>query len=436
MSAMVSSPRCSSSPGFSAATSRSARRSRACATAGSRSTSSCSSPRPARRRSASGRRARCCSRCSASAMPSRATPWAGPAGRSRRSPSSPRRPPSCATPTASARSRSRSCVVGDTRRRQAERADPRRRVRRGRHEQRQPGPAHRREHPGRQGARRRPGDAAAGARPGAGDVTAVLRDHQRRRSARPAGHHGCRPTRRSSKLATMVREAETQASPTQRFTDRFERIFVPAVLGLVVVVLFAGPLVGVVVVGVVLPGDGRAGRGQPLRAGDRHAQRRARRGRPGGPARRARQGRRTAREPRHAAGDRLRQDRHPHRRAAPAHRRRPCRRCRRARAARGRRGRRGRAATTRWPRPSSATATERLAGRTPPAATDVTAITGRGRAGDRRRRRGADRQRRPLRRQRRRRPGACWPSVDAAAGRRSHDHDRQARRPVPRRPRR
>jgi len=47
-----------------------------------------------------------------------------------------------------------------------------------------------------------------------------------------------------SKLATMVREAETQASPTQRFTDRFERVFVPAVLVLVVVVLLAGPLLG------------------------------------------------------------------------------------------------------------------------------------------------------------------------------------------------
>ena len=47
-----------------------------------------------------------------------------------------------------------------------------------------------------------------------------------------------------SKLATMVREAETQASPTQRFTDRFERIFVPAVLGLAVLVLFAGPVLG------------------------------------------------------------------------------------------------------------------------------------------------------------------------------------------------
>lgn len=45
-----------------------------------------------------------------------------------------------------------------------------------------------------------------------------------------------------SKLAAMVEEAKTQPSPTQRFTDRFERIFVPAVLALVVVVLLVGPL--------------------------------------------------------------------------------------------------------------------------------------------------------------------------------------------------
>src|SRR3546814_21150782 len=37
----------------------------------------------------------------------------------------------------------------------------------------------------------------------------------------------------------MVSEAETQKSPTQRFTDRFERIFVPAVLILSVLLLFA-----------------------------------------------------------------------------------------------------------------------------------------------------------------------------------------------------
>ena len=64
-----------------------------------------------------------------------------------------------------------------------------------------------------------------------------------------AGQLDLRVTRLSSestlsKLATMVREAETQASPTQRFTDRFERIFVPAVLGLVAVVLVAGPVLG------------------------------------------------------------------------------------------------------------------------------------------------------------------------------------------------
>ena len=49
-------------------------------------------------------------------------------------------------------------------------------------------------------------------------------------------------TARDSTLArvvTMVREAQTQRSPTQRFTDRFERIFVPSVLVLVVLCLFA-----------------------------------------------------------------------------------------------------------------------------------------------------------------------------------------------------
>src|SRR3546814_14093016 len=37
----------------------------------------------------------------------------------------------------------------------------------------------------------------------------------------------------------MVSEAETQKSPTQRFTDRFERLFVPSVLALVVVLPLA-----------------------------------------------------------------------------------------------------------------------------------------------------------------------------------------------------
>jgi Cd2+/Zn2+-exporting ATPase len=51
-------------------------------------------------------------------------------------------------------------------------------------------------------------------------------------------------TRRSTDSALahvvkMVSEAEVRKSPTQRFTDRFERIFVPAVLVLVVALLFA-----------------------------------------------------------------------------------------------------------------------------------------------------------------------------------------------------
>ena len=51
-------------------------------------------------------------------------------------------------------------------------------------------------------------------------------------------------TRRSgdttlAKVVQMVSEAEAQKSPTQHFTDKFERIFVPSVLLLVVVMLFA-----------------------------------------------------------------------------------------------------------------------------------------------------------------------------------------------------
>lgn len=51
-------------------------------------------------------------------------------------------------------------------------------------------------------------------------------------------------TRRSgdsalARVVRMVSEAETRKSPTQRFTDKFERIFVPAILALVVILLFA-----------------------------------------------------------------------------------------------------------------------------------------------------------------------------------------------------
>ncbi|MFO0915879.1 MAG: heavy metal translocating P-type ATPase [Pirellulales bacterium] len=41
-----------------------------------------------------------------------------------------------------------------------------------------------------------------------------------------------------ARVVQMVSEAETQKSPTQRFTDRFERIFVPAVLAFAVLLLF------------------------------------------------------------------------------------------------------------------------------------------------------------------------------------------------------
>lgn len=43
-----------------------------------------------------------------------------------------------------------------------------------------------------------------------------------------------------SRVVELVRSAESQKSPTQLFTDRFQRIFVPAVLALVGLLLFAG----------------------------------------------------------------------------------------------------------------------------------------------------------------------------------------------------
>ena len=42
-----------------------------------------------------------------------------------------------------------------------------------------------------------------------------------------------------ARLVRMVAEAETQKSPTQLFTDRFEKVFVPVVLGVVFLLLFA-----------------------------------------------------------------------------------------------------------------------------------------------------------------------------------------------------
>ena len=43
-----------------------------------------------------------------------------------------------------------------------------------------------------------------------------------------------------ARVVKMVTEAQTQRSPTQQFTERFERIFVPSVLVLVALLLFAG----------------------------------------------------------------------------------------------------------------------------------------------------------------------------------------------------
>ena len=42
-----------------------------------------------------------------------------------------------------------------------------------------------------------------------------------------------------ARVSRLIAEAQTERSPTQRFTDRFERVFVPAVLALVVLLLFA-----------------------------------------------------------------------------------------------------------------------------------------------------------------------------------------------------
>jgi len=46
-----------------------------------------------------------------------------------------------------------------------------------------------------------------------------------------------------ARVVQMVSEAETRQSPTQKFTDKFQRIFVPSVLAFVVLLLFAWVLV-------------------------------------------------------------------------------------------------------------------------------------------------------------------------------------------------
>lgn len=47
-----------------------------------------------------------------------------------------------------------------------------------------------------------------------------------------------------SRVIQMVEEAQTQKSPTQTFTDRFERVFVPSVLVVIVLTAIAPPLAG------------------------------------------------------------------------------------------------------------------------------------------------------------------------------------------------
>jgi len=46
-----------------------------------------------------------------------------------------------------------------------------------------------------------------------------------------------------ARVVKMVNEAETQKSPTQLFTDKFERYFVPAALAVVILLLFAGVVI-------------------------------------------------------------------------------------------------------------------------------------------------------------------------------------------------
>lgn len=57
-------------------------------------------------------------------------------------------------------------------------------------------------------------------------------------ATRPAGE------RTLDRMISLVEEAQTQKAPTQRFADRFERIFVPSVLVLDVLIIVVPPLIG------------------------------------------------------------------------------------------------------------------------------------------------------------------------------------------------
>ena len=58
-----------------------------------------------------------------------------------------------------------------------------------------------------------------------------------------------------SRLITLVKEAETQKSPTQQLTDKFERYFVPSVLILVGILLFAFLVIDILLFGKIVHGE-------------------------------------------------------------------------------------------------------------------------------------------------------------------------------------
>ena len=92
-----------------------------------------------------------------------------------------------------------------------------------------------------------------------------------------------------STLARMVRlvsDAQTQKSPTQQFTDRFERVFVPVVLIGAVFLIAGAAAVRLSFCRLVLSGDGGAGGGFAVRARHRHTRRGSLGRGPGRPVRR------------------------------------------------------------------------------------------------------------------------------------------------------
>ena len=85
------------------------------------------------------------------------------------------------------------------------------------------------------------------------------------------------------RVIKLVSEAETQKAPTQQFTERFERVFVPIVLVAdVLLIVVAAVLRHLELVDFVLPSNGTTCRGVAVRARAWHARHRARRNRAGG----------------------------------------------------------------------------------------------------------------------------------------------------------